>query len=141
MARPQIAKVYECGAEPWALPNDATEVICLLAGREASAALCIALGKHRGASAAQKASFNEPFTYWDWHGVSPDDTYAQEEKRQRFWEHQRGFIVNGTESYGYPTSRERWQRFVKNIEDDPKKGQWVKRIAVAHWMLPEDLNW
>lgn len=86
---------FERGAEPWPLPNTTTESICILAGREASAALCIALGKHSATSAAHQATYHEPFTFWDWHGVHPDDTYARQWKRQRLWEHHRGFTVDG----------------------------------------------
>ncbi|KAH5407362.1 hypothetical protein HBI46_188360 [Parastagonospora nodorum] len=123
--------------ERWRLPNTITKSICLLAGREASTALRIALGGHVAANAAHEATYYEPFTYWDWHGVAPDDTYAREYKRQRMWEHHGGFEVNGL-AHGYPTPRERWEAFKKNVEMDRR---WVKKIAVAHWMDIHDLDW
>ncbi|KAF1917465.1 hypothetical protein BDU57DRAFT_528088 [Ampelomyces quisqualis] len=141
MATPRITKPHERETGSWPLPNWITKSICLRAGREASAALCIALGKHTGASAAHEATYHEPFTYWDWHGLGPDDTYAREWKRQRMWEHQRGFVVDGTKIYGYPTSRERWRKFKEDLDAHPWKKQWVKMIAVAHWMEMEDLYW
>jgi hypothetical protein len=136
----KINKYLQSEAKLWSLPNHVTKQICLLAGREASAALRIALGRHPGATAAIEATFHEPFTYWDWHGVSADDSYAKKWKRQRIWEHDRGPQVNGT-VYGYPTPRERWQAFKSNVETDRKRVRWVKRIAVAHWMIMENLNW
>jgi hypothetical protein len=132
---------YERGAKPWPLPNTATKSICILAGREASAVLCIALGKHSGASVAHHATHYEPFAFWDWHGVHPDDTYAREWKRQRMWEHHRGFTVDGLHVCGYPTPRERWARFKEGIESHTAREKWVERIAVAHWMGAEDVLW
>ncbi|KAH7408751.1 hypothetical protein DE146DRAFT_675740 [Phaeosphaeria sp. MPI-PUGE-AT-0046c] len=126
---------------PWPLPNRVTKTICIVAGRDASSALCIALGKHTAASVAHETTYHEPFTYWDWHGVHPDDTYAREWKRQRIWEHQRSFTVDGLHVLGYPTSRERWIRFQESMESHPTRRKWVKRIAVAHWMGSEDLLW
>jgi hypothetical protein len=140
-----ITKLFEREARPWPLPNHVTESICLLAGREASVALYISLGRHTGASVAHKAAYHEPFTYWDWHGVEPDDTYAREWKKQRIWEHQRGFVVNGTRGtwpYGYPSPRKRWQAFKREVEDHLlERRYWVKSIAVAHWMDSDELNW
>lgn len=141
MSPPRITKPYERDSGPWPLPNWITKSICLRAGREASAALCVALGKHTGATAAHEATYYEPFTYWDWHGLGPDDTYAREWKSQRMWEHQRGFVVDETKAYGYPTSRERWMKFRGDMEAHPWKRDWVTRIAVAHWMEMEDLYW
>ncbi|KAH7063776.1 hypothetical protein BKA63DRAFT_428863, partial [Paraphoma chrysanthemicola] len=141
--RPPILKAYECESQPWVLPNKLTKSICLYAGREASAALCIALSmnNHTGASAAHQATYFEPFNYWDWHGIAPDDDCAREVKRQRFWEHERGFIVNGTIPYGYPTSRARWQAFTSILKKHPERKRWVKRIAIAHWMTAKHLAW
>jgi hypothetical protein len=134
-------KLFEREARPWSLANHITKSICLLAGREASAALCIALGRHTGASVAHETTYDEPFTYWDWYGVEPDDTYAREWKKQRIWEHQRGFVVDGAPPYGYPTSRERWWRFKEDVEVHQEKRLWVKSIAVAHWMDIDELYW
>jgi hypothetical protein len=136
-----ITKLFEREARPWPLPNHVTESICLLAGREASVALYISLGRHTGASVAHKAAYHEPFTYWDWHGVEPDDTYAREWKKQRIWEHQRGFVVDGRWPHGYPSPRDRWQRFTREVEDHQEKCYWVKSIAVAHWMDIDELKW
>jgi hypothetical protein len=143
MANLTSIKPYERESQPWSLPKDVTKTVCLLAGREASAALCIALamGRHTGSTAAHEATFYEPFNYWDWHGVAPDDDFAREVKRQRFWEHERGFIVNDTKAFGYPTSRARWQAFKSELEKSPESSQWVKRIAIAHWMSTQDLTW
>ena len=143
MTSPKTTKVFEREATPWPLPNTVTAGVCLLAGREASAALRIALaqGKHAGATAAHEPIFYEPFTYWDWHAVGPDDTYARDHKRQRVWEHQRGFVVNDATPYGYPTSRERWAAFKREIEKEERRKTWVKRIAVANWMDAKDLVW
>ncbi|KAH7076152.1 hypothetical protein FB567DRAFT_596772 [Paraphoma chrysanthemicola] len=141
--RPPIPRAYERESQPWVLPNKLTKLICLCAGREASAALCIALsiGKHNGASAARQATFFEPFNYWDWHGIAPDDDCAREVKKQRFWEYERGFMVNGTIPYGYPTSEERWKAFTSILEKHPERRHWVKRIAIAHWMTTKHLTW
>lgn len=131
---------YECEAKPWPLPNHITKSICLLAGREASAILRTALGRHTGATAAHEATYYEPFTYWDWHGVLLDDTYAREWKRQRIWEYSAGFTV-GEQVLGYPTPKERWQAFKINVETHRMRCCWVKRIAVARWMDLNDLYW
>lgn len=143
MAPLKTIKVFEREAAPWSLTKAITTTVCLLAGREASAALhiALALGKHTVAPAALEPVFHVPFTYWDWHGVGPDDTKARDRKRQRFWEHQRGFVVNGTTSYGYPTSRERWESFKQQIGKDKRRKKWVKKIAVASWMEAKDLTW
>jgi hypothetical protein len=140
MARLQLPP-FEREDGPWPFPEKLTKTICLVAGREASAALHIALGKYNGASAAHQAIYYEPFTYWDWHGVHPDDIYARDWKRQRFWEHARGFVGPEKQAWGYPTSRERWARFKGDVEKNGAKKWWVKRIAVAHWMDEEDLVW
>jgi hypothetical protein len=50
---------------PWPFPDRCITIICGYAGREASAALCIALGKKTGALAAHQATNYEPSTYWD----------------------------------------------------------------------------
>jgi hypothetical protein len=126
---------------PWPLSEEITRTICLLAGREASAALHIALGKHSGASAAQQATYLEPFTYWDWHDIHPDDTYARDWKRQRVWEHQSGFMGPGPQASGYPTSKDRWEAFKNDVQNNAAKRDWVKRIAVAHWMVLDDFIW
>jgi hypothetical protein len=141
MAQRQITKTYERGGAPWPLPNKCTKTICLLAGREASAALCIALGKHPAATIALEAFHYEPFTYWDWHGVSPDDTYARDWKGQRMWEYQRGFVVSGTQAFGYPTPRKRWETFKECVLKIDFECWWVKKIAVAHWMRMKDIEW
>jgi hypothetical protein len=131
---------YNREAYPWPLPNHITKQICLLAGREASAMLRIALRKQTAAAAAQEATYHEPFTYWDWHGVPPDDTYAREWKRQRVWEYNTSFTVEQS-VLGYPTPRERWEAFKSCVGMDLRRVQWVKRIAVANWMGIEDLYW
>ncbi|KAF2821393.1 hypothetical protein CC86DRAFT_359188, partial [Ophiobolus disseminans] len=143
MAPPKTPRVFEREAAPWSLTQSITKKICRLAGREASAALhiALALGKHSLAPVALESVFHEPFAYGDWHGVGPDDTDARDRKRQRVWEHQRGFIVNGTISCGYPTSRERWESFKQEIGKDGRRKRWVKRIAVANWMEAMDLTW
>ncbi|KAF2030753.1 hypothetical protein EK21DRAFT_64688, partial [Setomelanomma holmii] len=135
---------YERESQPWPLPNSITKLVCLSAGREASAAWCIALAavKHSGSSAANEATFYEPFTYWDWHGLAPDDDCARRLKRQRLWEHQREFDVNDTNNaYEYPTSRERWEASKKQVFNTPETNRWVNRIAVAHWMTIQDVTW
>ena len=103
------------------MPKSITKSICLRAGREASAALCVTLGKHPVTSAAHEATYYELFIYWDWHDLGPDDTYAKEWKSQRMWEHQHGFVVDGKKTYGYPTSRETWKNFRGDLERHPKK--------------------
>lgn len=124
--------MYERAVDPWPFPNKVTNSICILAGRDANAALYIALGKHKQASAAHEATFHQPFTYWDWQAVSPDDTCARENMRHRFLEHHRRSITNRIQSPGYLASKERWQSFVGDIENNPQKGRWVKKIAIAH---------
>jgi hypothetical protein len=132
---------FERGGAPWPLPERVTKTICLLAGREASAALHIALARRSGASVAHQATYHEPFTYWDWHGIHPDDTYARDWKRQSFWEHQRGFVGPETQVRGYTTSRERWEACKNELEKNSVKKSWVKKIALAHWMVLEDFIW
>jgi hypothetical protein len=105
-----------------------------------SAILRIALGKHTGATAAHEATYHEPFTYWDWHAVPPNDTYAREWKRQRVWEYNTSFTVHHR-VLGYPTPRERWEAFKSNVSVDLRRVQWVKRIAVANWMDLDDMRW
>lgn len=140
---------------PWPLPNKLTTKICLFAGREASAALCIALGHATDgesfkADAAREALFSEPFTYWDWRGLPAHDSAAKEQKRQRLWEYRKGFKIEHHAWQGYPTARERWLMFRSRIEEKEEMGRvdgklekdlWVKRIAMAHWMGEEDLKW
>ena len=128
-------------ALPWPLPDEITRTIGHLAGREASAALCIALGHREGALAAHEALFREPFTYWDWCELPENDSSAKDWKRQRLWENQRGFKANGTNIQGYPTARERWRMFKARVEGNAKSAAWVTRIAVAHWMGEEDVRW
>lgn len=140
MAIPQYPE-YRREAKPWPLTNEITFAICFLAGREASAALCIALCKHTGASVAHEATYYEPFAFWDWHGVHPDDTYAREWKSQRVWEYHRGFSYDALHMFGYPTAREIWARFKDDLNNHPAKTEWVKSIAAAHWMGTEDLLW
>lgn len=125
----------------WRFSNKITLRICRFAGREASAALRIALGKRPVARAAKHGTFYEPFTYWDWHGVAPDETYTSENKRQRIWERERGFKIGSDRIYGYPSSRQRWHQFRASIEADPGSRRSVKRIAVAHWMTMDDITW
>lgn len=98
----------------WRFSNELTLAICRFAGREASAALRIALGKRPIALVAKHGILYEPFTYWDWHDVAPDEVY---------------------------TSEKRWRQFQAMVEANPLSRRWVKRIAVAHWMTVEDMNW
>lgn len=126
---------------PWRFSDEITLTICRFAGREASAALRIALGTRPIALAAKDGTLYEPFTYWDWHGVAPDEEYTSEKKSQRIWERERGFKIGSDRSYGYPSSRQRWHQFQASIEADPGSRRRVKRIAVAHWMAVEDMNW
>lgn len=136
---------------PWPFPDHVTSNICRRAGREASAALYVALYKNksdakknkadgRGASAALEAVYYEPFTYWDWHAIHPDDDSAFNEKRQLLWERQRGFRHHGKKE-GYPSPKEAWIRFQGLITAYPERIPWVKKIAVAHWMTVEDVEW
>lgn len=135
MATPRITKPLQPKRGSWLLPKAITKSICLRAGQEVSASLCVALGKHTAASAAHEASYYQPFTYWDWHGLGPDDTYARDWKSRRMWDHQHGFVVDRTKTYRYPTSRERLRKFRVDLEKHPKEKEWVKRIAVAHWLI------
>lgn len=124
------------------LPNKNITSIGLFAGREASASLCIALGKDTAkVEAAREALFAEPFTYWDWHEVLEHDATAKKNKRQRMREHRKGFRTETRGWQGYPTPRERWEMFKLSIEQKEARSSWVTRIAVAHWMYEEDLRW
>lgn len=130
----------------WPVPDEVTSTICRHAGREASAALYIALYKNRangqGASSTLEAIYYEPFTYWDWHSVHPDDDSASKQKRQLLWERQRGFQKSvHDKKEGYPSPREAWKQFQARIHLNPKRIPWVKRIAVAHWMNVQDVKW
>jgi hypothetical protein len=131
---------------PWPLADELTTPICEFAGREASAALCIALGKRTGASAAHQAMYFEPFSYWDWHGAEDTAERHFETKRHRIWEHQRGFDVNGEwEPHEYPGSEEVWRRFKEEVEEGSEegsiKGKWAQYIAIADWMDLSDIYW
>lgn len=131
---------------PWPFPNALTLEICRHAGREASAALYVALYKNQSngqaASAALEAVYHEPFTYWDWHSVHPDGEEASKEKRQLLWERQRGFRKSDHDKKeGYPSPREAWERFQNVIHLNPGRIPWVKRIAVAQWMTVRDVEW
>ncbi|KAI2488148.1 hypothetical protein Ptr902_02281 [Pyrenophora tritici-repentis] len=135
---------------PWPFIDEITSRICRHAGREASAALCVALYKNKaddknssdghGASDALQAVYYEPSTYWDWHTIHPDDDSAFNEKRQLLWERQRGFRHHGIKE-GYPSPRQAWIRFRSLILAFPEKIPWVEKIAVAHWMTVEDVEW
>jgi hypothetical protein len=133
--------MYEREVDPWPFPNKVTNSICILAGRDASTALYVALGKHKQASAAHEAMFYQPFTYWDWQGVSLDDACARENIRHCFVEYHRESITNRIQAPGCLSSIERWQSFAGDIENNPQKGRWVKKIAVANWMQKEHLCW
>ena len=129
------------GAWPWPIPDEITTPICQLAGREASAALCIALGRRAGASAAHQAMYFEPFSHWDWHGAGLAEEHF-DTKRHRMWEHQRGFKHNGQPvPHEYPGSEEVWRRFKEKVEEGSVKGKWVKYIAMADWMETSDKHW
>jgi hypothetical protein len=94
--------------------------------------LRIALHKNStGESAALKAIYYEPFTYWNWHGVDPDDESAFEQKKQLVWERERGFTTGEGEKRGYPTPRDAWRAFRALVDGDVERRRWVKRIAVA----------
>jgi hypothetical protein len=101
---------------PTSFPDKITTAICLYAGREASAALRIALSNNKGASAACEAPFWEPFTYCDWHSLPPHNDTTKKQKRQRMWEYRKGFKVPGGDWMGYPTATERWDMFKSRIE-------------------------
>lgn len=150
MTSSQVQRIVHVKSEkPWPFNVEQTTTICRFAGREASAALLIALSGNKSsadvAPAAREAAYYEPSTYWDWHGVHPDTTRdsAHELKRQRMWEYQRGFVqdTSASASFGYPTPRQRWRSFKNLIEGDRTRGAWVKRIALAHWMTARDLIW
>jgi hypothetical protein len=103
--------------------------------------LSLALFSTDAASAALQATYYEPFTYWDWHGVHSNDESAFEQKRQLVWERERGFTASGGEKRGYPSPREEWQQFRGLVEMYKARRNWVKRIAVARWMTVADMNW
>ncbi|KAH9867990.1 hypothetical protein IAQ61_007297 [Plenodomus lingam] len=140
-----IDKPFARESGPWPFPNAITKVICQHAGREASAALFAALGPWaNGGPAARKATYREPFTYWDWHGVRPDERFSRTRglKGQLLWERQRGYPQKGRAGeFGYPSPRARWQAFSALIATHPERRFWVKHLAVAHWMHQEDLEW
>ncbi|KAF2846390.1 hypothetical protein T440DRAFT_521760 [Plenodomus tracheiphilus IPT5] len=141
----QLDKLFERESGPWPFSNGVTESICLHAGREASAALFVAIGPWaNGGIVARKAVYCEPFTYWDWHGVHPDERFARTRgsKRQQTWERQRGFRQGSHNvEFGYPSPRARWQAFKTSIAMHPQRCLWVQRIAVAHWMNADDMDW
>lgn len=124
---------------PWPLPTNITTKICFLAGREASASLCVALGDSESAAAARVGIYHEPFTYWDWHGVHPDETFS-DLKTQLMWERRHHASSTGT-IRGYPSSAERWRIFKRTVEAYPERKEWIKHIAMAHWMDDDDLRW
>ncbi|KAH9866601.1 hypothetical protein J1614_008293 [Plenodomus biglobosus] len=141
----QIDKPFVRESGSWPFPNTITENICRYAGREGSAALFSAIGPwNNGGPVARKAIYYEPFTYWDWHGVPLDERFTNSRgfKRQLMWERQRGYRREDCDGdFGYPSPRARWQAFRTSIAIDPERRFWVKRIAVAHWMDEDDLNW
>jgi hypothetical protein len=122
---------------PWPFPNQVTTNICRHAGRQASAVLNIALSNtpnKDAASAALQAIYYEPFSYWDWHGVHPDDESAFEQQKQLIWERERGFTVGMYGKGGYPTPKAAWGQFRALVDTHKEREDWVKRIAVARWM-------
>jgi len=122
----------------WPIPDEITFTICHYAGREASAALRIALGNTNGASAALEALFWEPLTYWDWHALPRHHDTAKKLKRQRMWEHRKGFKPVSGPWVGNPTSAERWEMFKQRVEEKEEWSGtvdvWVKRIAIGYFM-------
>jgi hypothetical protein len=90
----------------------------------------------------QECIFYEPFSYWDWHGVLPDDVSAFEERKQLLCERRgRGFTTGDGRRFGSKTPREAWRDFQGRVDSDPAKSQWVKKIAVASWMTVDDMDW
>jgi hypothetical protein len=88
-----------------------------------------------------QAIYYKPFSYWDWHGVHPDDESAFEQKKQLIWERERGFTVGKYGKGGYPSPREAWLQFRALVDTHRERGDWVKRIAVASWMTVADMDW
>ena len=93
------------------------------------------LNNHIGEAAASVATYFEPFTYWDWHGVSPDDG---SQGTQLVW---RDCKAATGAPRGCPSPREAWRRFRAEVDRDPQRKGWVERIAVASWITVEDLQW
>lgn len=144
------------------LPTNILSKIFEHVGREGTFVFQIASGSRNIQSKSwfRENALREPFTYWDWAGVTQEEwgfeddsftapaggssrtTYGSQEnrrKRRLIWERQKSFLLNGGQWLNASSSRERWTRFKSIINDSNR--QYVKRIAVSHWMTLEDLEW
>ncbi|KAF2107166.1 hypothetical protein BDV96DRAFT_606747 [Lophiotrema nucula] len=85
----------------------------------------------------ERQLYYEPFTYWDWHGLTKDEWENEggRSKRRLIWEHRKGSKL------AYPSGRWRWQAFKTALGEDSRRKKSVKRIAVSRWMTEEDLTW
>ncbi|KAF2270207.1 hypothetical protein CC78DRAFT_611865 [Lojkania enalia] len=122
--------------------------------REAAAAYKIASGSKEEARQAhvEENAYAEPFTYWDWHGLSKKESAGSQEcfsfwegdgdlkKRRLLWERERGCKARG-KWHGYPSEKERWNAFRAAIDATPANQAYVKSIAVSHWMTLDDIKW
>ncbi|KAF2477535.1 uncharacterized protein BDR25DRAFT_338366 [Lindgomyces ingoldianus] len=134
----------------WDLPDEVLDKIFIRAGREGTCAYQIA----RGNTAVEQASLSEcalcePFTFWDWHGLSEEawnsgyDTRKRQlyRGRQRCPEDKVKKKLSGRFTEGYPLGKQRWESFKRVFEQDPQNSWKVKRIAVSRWMTGQDLEW
>ncbi|KAF2015484.1 hypothetical protein BU24DRAFT_491724 [Aaosphaeria arxii CBS 175.79] len=150
------------------LPNHIKERILGLVGRQGVFAYQIASGskKENDESYVQKNAWHEPFTYQDWADLTLDEwdrsdifyyrgvsegTHSESKsyrthgfgedarwKRRLFCERERGYRRRGEWS-SYHNGSTRWKNFKTKINDTNR--QYVRRIAVSHWMALEDLEW
>ncbi|KAF2735944.1 hypothetical protein EJ04DRAFT_178378 [Polyplosphaeria fusca] len=112
--------------------------------RESVAAYTIASGDADKEDSAyvQEALFCEPFTYWDWEGLTREawDKSSDSNKQRLLWERERGLEVKGA-WHVYTPGRLRWEAFKASLGDNSLNRKYVRRIAISHWMSLDDLRW
>ncbi|ORY11890.1 hypothetical protein BCR34DRAFT_651868 [Clohesyomyces aquaticus] len=93
----------------------------------------------------KEAALYEPFTYWDWHGLTEDEWEhrVDERKRQSYRDRKKPHYAPHEDDEPepcYPLGKERWESFKRKVQKS--KDRWyVRRIAVSRWMTLGDLDW
>ncbi|KAH7125494.1 hypothetical protein B0J11DRAFT_461844, partial [Dendryphion nanum] len=123
------------------LPTNILSKIFGYIGREGTFAFQIACGDQCIGSKPyiQENALVEPFTYWDWAGITQQDKEDSRRKRRVLWERQRGFRLDSGPWLNASSGRERWIGFQSIIHDANR--YYVKKIAISHWMTLDDLRW
>ena len=111
-----------------------------LAGREASFEFRLTSKANSRAWYAIRGQFQEPFNYWDWHGLTREEWCLRIDRRKkRLCLGRKRVSQDNIEADGCYVGRERWQRFRKS--GNRVNLGYVRRIAVANWMTLDDINW